>query len=97
MQAYQVKSETGIDPVTRTKYLSLDHNRPVDGDTTDMSKVVILTTDHKFAHYQDHTYRVCQVELEDTQDTFIKIWIVDPFAGYTDYEQLPLPLDDYCI
>ena len=91
MFAYHV-NDTGSDRVSNTRYFWCRAD-PITYESK-AENLVVLRDDYKFAVYMDKVYRVCEVNLwDDPRENFVKVWDVDPFAGFDDYEQIPASVE----
>lgn len=91
---YQIRDSFELRPDnSRTFHIRRDEDVDLDGDTQDLSSVLLVINNWKVAVWKGRYYRISQLGIwEDDQDNpFIKVWETDPFAGYEDYEALPEP------
>lgn len=72
--SFYIVSDTGSDLMSNTRIFRINEVKTIDGDSDDFSDITILSNDYKVARYRDINYRVCRVELDDEDISFIKVW-----------------------
>lgn len=70
------------DLALNTRYFWIDYEVDVKDPGSDLSCVLLLSNDWKFAKYQEKFYRVCELGIDDEDEPFVKVWEKDPFRNH---------------
>ncbi len=90
MNIYLVR-DSHPDRILNTRYFWLDTKKDIQDPASDLSCVLLVSNDWKFASHQGKSYRVCELGIDDEDPPFVKVWEKDPFQDCLPEYMQPLP------